>query len=138
VVAARTEASARKAVRFIGAGQAQAGVTRQIFGSSTILVSVPDDVIASVADELARNGRRRTARQVGYSHEWGVGCQRAAVRAGLRRGGCFHAPMQTFSGVGVPPLEGKVFAIEGDEIAVRVARGIARALGGTPVASRPR
>jgi predicted short-subunit dehydrogenase-like oxidoreductase (DUF2520 family) len=38
--------------------------------------------------------------------------------------------MQTFSGIGVPPLEGRVFAIEGDPAALRVARQIARSLGG--------
>jgi predicted short-subunit dehydrogenase-like oxidoreductase (DUF2520 family) len=42
-------------------------------------------------------------------------------------------PLQTFSGVGVPPLDGKVFAIEGDTPAVRMARQIARSLGAVPV-----
>ncbi|PYT68294.1 MAG: hypothetical protein DMG39_21510 [Acidobacteria bacterium] len=43
-------------------------------------------------------------------------------------------PLQTFSGVGVPPLEGKVFAVEGDVTAVRAARQIARALRRIPSA----
>jgi len=48
-------------------------------------------------------------------------------------------PMQTFSGVGVPPLEGKVFAIEGDEIAVRVGtRDRARAERNSGVGIRGR
>jgi predicted short-subunit dehydrogenase-like oxidoreductase (DUF2520 family) len=42
-------------------------------------------------------------------------------------------PLQTFSGVAVPPLEGRLFAIEGDVMAVRMARKIARALGGAPL-----
>jgi predicted short-subunit dehydrogenase-like oxidoreductase (DUF2520 family) len=42
-------------------------------------------------------------------------------------------PLQSFSGVGVPPLEGKVFAVEGDAAAVQTARKIARALGGSPM-----
>jgi predicted short-subunit dehydrogenase-like oxidoreductase (DUF2520 family) len=42
-------------------------------------------------------------------------------------------PLQTFSGVGVPPLDGKVFTIEGDAQAARIARAIARALGAIPV-----
>jgi predicted short-subunit dehydrogenase-like oxidoreductase (DUF2520 family) len=33
----------------------------------------------------------------------------------------------------VPPLEGRVFAIEGDAAAVKVARQIVRTLGGSPV-----
>src|SRR5207248_10840995 len=43
-------------------------------------------------------------------------------------------PLQTFSGVGVPPLEGKVFAVEGDVTAVRAARQIAGALRRIPSA----
>jgi predicted short-subunit dehydrogenase-like oxidoreductase (DUF2520 family) len=46
--------------------------------------------------------------------------------------GSMH-PLQTFSGVAVPSLDGKVFAIEGDTHAVRTARLIARALGAVPV-----
>ena len=133
VVAARTEASARKAVRFIGAGQAQAGVTRQIFGSTTMLLSVPDDLIASVADELARIGGEELR---GKSVIHTSGALDAGVLQSVRACGAAVAsmhPMQTFSGVGVPPLEGKLFAIEGDEAAVRTARAIARALGGSPV-----
>jgi predicted short-subunit dehydrogenase-like oxidoreductase (DUF2520 family) len=46
--------------------------------------------------------------------------------------GSMH-PLQTFSGVEVPPLEGRVFTIEGDTAAVRMARQMARALGALPV-----
>src|SRR5208283_105120 len=133
VVAAKTDASARKAVRFIGAGQPQAGVTRQIFGSSTILVCVPDDMIASVGDELARMGGEELC---GKAVLHTSGALDASVLQSVRVCGAAAAsmhPMQTFSGVGVPPLEGKVFAIEGDEIAVRIARMITRELGGIPV-----
>src|SRR6266513_2008589 len=46
--------------------------------------------------------------------------------------GSMHPP-QSFNGVSVPSLEGKVFTIEGETQAVRVARQIARSLGGLPV-----
>src|SRR5574340_493021 len=55
-VVARSEASARRAVRFIGAGQAHAVAVRSILASQVILVAVPDDEIADVASELARVG----------------------------------------------------------------------------------
>jgi predicted short-subunit dehydrogenase-like oxidoreductase (DUF2520 family) len=42
-------------------------------------------------------------------------------------------PLQSFSGVAVPSLEGRVFTVEGDLPAVRVARQIARSLGGSTV-----
>jgi predicted short-subunit dehydrogenase-like oxidoreductase (DUF2520 family) len=43
--------------------------------------------------------------------------------------GSMH-PMQTFSGVVVPPLQGKVFTVEGDAKAISVARQIVKQLGG--------
>ena len=42
-------------------------------------------------------------------------------------------PLQTFTGKNVPALEGRIFAVEGEAHAVRVARQIARSLGGSPV-----
>jgi len=133
VVSTRSEASARKAVQFIGAGRAQVGVTVQALASKTILVSVPDDTIAIIADELARvGGEELRGKFVVHTS----GAQNAMVLLSVRSCGASVAsmhPLQTFSGVGVPPLEGKVFAIEGDEPAVRVARRMARALGGIPV-----
>jgi predicted short-subunit dehydrogenase-like oxidoreductase (DUF2520 family) len=133
VVCARSEDSARKAVRFIGAGRPQAGLTVQALTSRVVLLTVPDDAIPAVASELARIG----------GDEWrGLivlhtsGALDSTVLSPLKSCGAavgsMH-PLQSFSGVGTPPLEGRVFGIEGDEAAVRVARRIARALEGTPV-----
>ena len=124
--------SARKAVRYIGAGKARAAISRDVLASKLILICTPDDAIASVAKELARIGAEELAAK------WC--CTPAArefrgARAVRRCGaavGSMH-PLQSFSGVAIPPLEGKVFAIEGDPAAVRLARQIARALGGLPV-----
>ena len=49
--------------------------------------------------------------------------------------GSMH-PLQTFSGRASTPLDGVVFAIQGDPRAQRAARRIARALGGFPVSLR--
>jgi len=135
-VCARSEASARNAVRFIGAGRPQAGVTVQALTSGVVLLTVPDDAIPAVASELAQIG----------GDEWrGLivlhtsGALDSTVLSPLKSCGAavgsMH-PLQSFSGVGAPPLEGRVFGIEGDEPAVRVARRIARALEGTPVQLR--
>jgi predicted short-subunit dehydrogenase-like oxidoreductase (DUF2520 family) len=133
VVCASSEASARKAVRFIGAGRPHAGLTVQALMSRVVLLAVPDDAIPAVASELARIG----------GDEWrGLivlhtsGALDSTVLSRLKSCGAavgsMH-PLQSFSGVGTPPLEGRVFGIEGDEPAVRVARRIARALEGMPV-----
>src|SRR2546426_9130395 len=55
-VVTRSEPSARRAVRFIVAGKACTGMTRQILASRVILIAAPDDEIAVVAREPARMG----------------------------------------------------------------------------------
>src|SRR5579864_2822849 len=114
-VVTRSEPSARRAVRSIGAGRA------------------PARVLAEIAAELARIGAEELQGKVVLQTSGAVSSRAldplkncgAAV-------GSMH-PLQSFSGVGIPPLEGKVFAIEGDPAAVRVARRIARSLGACPV-----
>ena len=133
VVVSRSEPAARRAVRFIGAGKPHGALTRQVLASHVILIATPDDAIAAVARELARivgeelRGRvvlHTSGARDSRAHAPGKECG-AAV-------GSIH-PLQTFSGVGVPDLEGRVFAVEGDVVAVRASRQIARALGGSPV-----
>jgi len=132
-VVTRSEASARRAVRFIGAGKACAGMTPRILASRVILISTPDDEITRVSEELARIGEEQLVGSV-VLHTSGA-MDSEALDAVRRRGakvGSLH-PLQSFSGVAVPSLEGRIFTIEGETQAVRVARRIARALGGSPV-----
>jgi predicted short-subunit dehydrogenase-like oxidoreductase (DUF2520 family) len=132
-VVTRSDASARRAVRFIGGGKACAGMTRQVLASSVILIATPDDEIASVAQELSRIGEEELRGKV-ILHTSGA-MDSGVLAAAQSRGatvGSIH-PLQSFSGIAVPSLEGRVFTIEGETQAVRVARRIARALGGSPV-----
>jgi predicted short-subunit dehydrogenase-like oxidoreductase (DUF2520 family) len=132
-VVTRREASARRAVRFIGAGKPCAGMTRQILASPVILIATPDDEIPGVAQQLARIGAEELRGKV-VLHTSGALDSRVldTAREHGAAVGSMH-PLQSFSGVAVPSLEGKVFAVEGDARAVRVARQITRALGGSPV-----
>ena len=133
VVTARTEASAKKAARFIGGGRATAGLPATLLGASAILLTVSDDSVAPVAAELAQNIKGEWAGKV-VLHTSGA-LDTAALEPLRRSGaaaGSMH-PLQTFNGVSVPPLAGKVFAIQGDDPATRMARRIARTLGGIPV-----
>jgi predicted short-subunit dehydrogenase-like oxidoreductase (DUF2520 family) len=133
VVAARSEGSAKRGARFIGGGRPATGIPATLAAASTILLTVPDDAIARVAEELAQNAGENLRGKVVLHTS---GALNAAVLEPLR---CWGAalgsmhPLQSFNGVTVPPLEGRVFAIEGDAAAVRTARKIARSLGGTPV-----
>jgi predicted short-subunit dehydrogenase-like oxidoreductase (DUF2520 family) len=132
-VVTRSEASARRAVRFIGGGQAHAVVVRSILASQVILIAVPDDEIAGVAAELSRVGGEELQNKV-VLHTSGALDSRAlgAVKVQGAAIGSMH-PLQTFTGKNVPSLEGRVFAVEGDTRAVRDAQQIARSLGGSPV-----
>lgn len=133
VVVTRSDASSRRAVRFIGAGKPHRGLTRHLLVSRVILIATPDDAIYGVARELARMGGEELRGKVILQTS---GAQDSRTLAPVKEYGAavgsMH-PLQTFSGVGVPDLEGKVFATEGDVVGVRVARQIARALGGSPV-----
>lgn len=133
VVTARSEASAKKAVRFIGGGRPAARIPASLTGASVVLLTVPDDAVAPVAAELAGKAAEELRGKVVLHTSGALGSE--ALSLLRERGaavGTMH-PLQTFSGVSVPPLVGKVFAIEGDELAVRMARRIARSLGGVPV-----
>jgi predicted short-subunit dehydrogenase-like oxidoreductase (DUF2520 family) len=131
-VVTRSEASARRAVRFIGAGQAHLVAVRSILASQVILIAVPDDEIAGVASELARVGGEELRGKV-VLHTSGA-LDSSALDSVKKQGanvGSMH-PLQTFTGKNVPSLEGRVFAVEGDTRAARVAQQIARSLGGSP------
>jgi predicted short-subunit dehydrogenase-like oxidoreductase (DUF2520 family) len=132
-IVTRGEVSARKAVRFIGAGHAHPGVSRAVFASRVILIATPDDQISTVARELARIGVEELPGIVVLHTSGARGADALSVlKAQGAAVGSMH-PLQSFSGVSVPSLEGRVFAIDGDSQAIRVARQMARALGGSPV-----
>jgi predicted short-subunit dehydrogenase-like oxidoreductase (DUF2520 family) len=121
------------AVRSIGAGHAYAHLTRQVLLTQVILIATPDRELPKAAAELARIGAEELDGKIALHTSGAVSSQVLAPVAECGAAvGSMH-PLQTFSGVGIPPLDGKVFAIEGDPAAVRVARQIARGLGAIPV-----
>lgn len=132
-VTGRSEASARRATRFIGGGQPCGALSRQVLASRVLLIATPDDAVASAARELARIGAEELEGKI-VLHTSGA-LDSAALDPVKQHGASTASmhPLQTFSGVGVPPFGGRVFTIEGSPAAVRVARQIARALGGVPV-----
>jgi predicted short-subunit dehydrogenase-like oxidoreductase (DUF2520 family) len=132
-VVASSESSARKAVRAIGAGRSHAFLTRQVLAAQVIFITTPDRCTAEIAENLARIGAEELRGKIVLHTS---GALSSEVLDPVRRCGAavgsMH-PLQTFSGVEVPPLEGRVFTIEGDTAAVRMARQMARALGALPV-----
>src|SRR5271170_6198382 len=98
-VVTRNESSARSAVRFIGAGVPQAGLSRRILASSVILIATPDGAISEVAKDLARMGAEELRGHV-VLHTSGA-LDASVLRAVRECGaatGSMH-PLQTFGGV---------------------------------------
>jgi predicted short-subunit dehydrogenase-like oxidoreductase (DUF2520 family) len=136
-VVTRSAATARAAVRAIGAGTPYAALTRHVLAADVVLIATPDYAVAEVATELARRGGEEWRGRVVLHTCGSLSC--AALEALARLGaatGTVH-PMQTFSGRGRTELEGIVFGIDGVPAARRVARQMARSLGGIPVVVRP-
>src|SRR6202166_2104688 len=94
-VITRSEASARKAVRFIGAGKARGTLSREILASRLILISTPDDAVVKVAGELARIGAEELRGKV-VLHTSGA-LNSSALTAVRDRGECVGSMQQSQS-----------------------------------------
>jgi predicted short-subunit dehydrogenase-like oxidoreductase (DUF2520 family) len=132
-VVTRSKSTARAAVRAIGGGFPHGGLTRQVLAADVVLLSTPDDSLGEVAASLSRIGGEEWRGKVTL-HTSGA-LDRSVLAALARFGaatGSLH-PMQTFTRRGAPRLEGVIFGIEGAPRALRVAREMARSLGGVPI-----
>ena len=133
-VVTRSNRSARAAVRAIGAGTPHARLTPEVAAADVVLVTTPDGAIAGAAESLARIAPQKWRGKVVLHSS---GALAGSVLAPLaRRGastGSLH-PMQTFSGRGLPHLQGVIFSVEGDARAQKLAKQVALSLGGVPVA----
>jgi predicted short-subunit dehydrogenase-like oxidoreductase (DUF2520 family) len=132
-VVTRSSSTSRAAVRAIGTGTAYRQLTRQALDADVILLTTPDDVLGSTADQLARLGREACRDKI-ILHTSGA-LDRSVLKPLARLGastGSLH-PMQTFSGSTVPNLKGIIFAVEGSPPARRAALAIARSFGGIPI-----
>ena len=129
-VVTRSMPCARRAVRFIGEGQPFAGVSVSALSPRYILIATPDTAIPRLAEELAHLGPDHWKGKT-VLHTSGALASSALepLRVAGASVGSMH-PLQSFSGIGVPPLEGRVFAIEGDSVALRLARQMIRSLNG--------
>ncbi|MGH9864010.1 MAG: Rossmann-like and DUF2520 domain-containing protein [Candidatus Acidiferrales bacterium] len=101
-----------------------------------VLIATPDDAIGDVAASLARAGGEEWRGKVVLHTSGALDDRVLEPLAHLGAAtGAMH-PFQTFSGRGVPLLEGVAFVIQGHGRAQQEARRIARALGGAPVPLR--
>jgi predicted short-subunit dehydrogenase-like oxidoreductase (DUF2520 family) len=117
---------AQKLATRVGAKITQIGVDR--LRSDLVWLCVPDREIRRYAVSLARQEEWRG--KIVFHSSGALGSRE--LRALQRRGAAVASvhPLMTFVAGVIPDLAGVPFAIEGDAGAVRVARSIARTLGG--------
>jgi len=124
---------ARALARQVGARAATYADAR--LASDIIWLCVSDDAIAPTASALARRADWKGKIAL---HSSGARSSRELDPLG-RRGatiGSLH-PMQSFVRASHATLAGVAFAVEGDPVAVRIGRRIARDLGGSVFTIRP-
>lgn len=131
-VAARQLTSARKAVRFMGCGQAVSLSDRQLAGADIILITTSDAAIGPVARRLASRRKEWTGCIVLHT----CGSLPASVLDPFKQRGAAVGSLHPFQSVpspeaGVRNLSGSYWALEGDKGALVVARQWVKALGGT-------
>lgn len=132
-VVSRSDARARAAVRWIGAGAPYGHLTRDVRSADVILLTTPDRALPEVARVLARVATKDLKGKI-VLHTSGA-LDSSVLAPVARRGaatGSLH-PMQTFTGREAPKLKNVIFAIEGAPAARRAAAHIARQLGGAPI-----
>ncbi|MGA8871924.1 MAG: Rossmann-like and DUF2520 domain-containing protein [Candidatus Acidiferrales bacterium] len=132
-VVTRSKATARAAVRRIGAGKPFDRLTSEVCTADMILFATPDDVLPAIVRDLARIAGAGCKGKIALHTS--ATLDRSALAPLARLGastGSLH-PMQAFGGKVVPKLKGVIFGIEGDAKARRMAQSIAKSLGGIPV-----
>jgi predicted short-subunit dehydrogenase-like oxidoreductase (DUF2520 family) len=136
-IVSRRESHARKAVQLIGDAHARAlpfTQLDQLPPASIIFITTPDDVIASVAAQLASSLKQdQDKKQTTVLHASGALSSEvlSVLRARGFRTGSMH-PLVSVSEprAGAQSLSGAFYCVEGERAAVASARGIVRDLGG--------
>ncbi len=105
---------------------------KQPLDTDLVWITVPDDSIAQVAQQLA-GAQEWKGRLVFHSSGALTSAELAPLREKGARVASVH-PMMTFVRGSVPDMEGVAFAIEGDAVASRAALKIIQRLGGHPFA----
>jgi len=130
-VAARTRASAEKAVRFIGAGTATTDARMAASTAGIIFITTPDGAIKKVCDEIGTSGGLKTGSLVVHM----FGAASLELLDAARATGSFRAvihPLQSMPSPeqGIKNLPGSYFRIEADPAARETAKQLVTDLGG--------
>jgi predicted short-subunit dehydrogenase-like oxidoreductase (DUF2520 family) len=130
-VAARTAATAEKAVAFIGGGEPLADVIKAASKAEIVFITTPDRAIREVCDAISTDdGLKRGSLIVHMSGAHSLELLNAARTTGSYRA-VIH-PLQSLASreQGIKNLPGSYFRIEADSEALKMAKEIVKALGG--------
>ena len=144
LMVAKRESSAKRAARLIGKSVVAVSAARfrqpkktDFLRSSLIIIATPDDVLESIANELASTGRARGPNNLAKNRVvlHTSGAFSAAVLRPLRDQGYAVGSLHPLisisdSETGAERLTHSFFSLEGDAAAVRLSRRIVRDLGG--------
>ena len=130
-VAARTAATAEKAVAFIGGGEPLADVIKAASKAEIVFITTPDRDIREICDAISTGGGlKRGSLAVHMSGAHSLELLNAAQTRGSYRA-VIH-PLQSLASreQGIKNLPGSYFRIEADPEALKTAKEIVKALGG--------
>jgi predicted short-subunit dehydrogenase-like oxidoreductase (DUF2520 family) len=127
-VVCRTLGSARRAVKFIGGGQAQSFARLALSEADMLFITTPDDHIAAVV-ECIRQSHLKRAIALHTSGALSSDILQPLKANDFAIGSCH--PLQSFASPvrALPLISQTYFCIEGDERAVRQARRFVKAIG---------
>ena len=136
-LAARRVAHARKSIALSGLPAQTlalgADQLEQLPPSDLVLITTPDDVIADIADSFARL-RRSSRHRTTFLHTSGALSSEVLsplARRGFHTGSIHPLVSVSYSRTGADALRGAYYCVEGDSVALRFAKAIARDLDGT-------
>ncbi|HEY4840132.1 MAG TPA: NAD(P)-binding domain-containing protein, partial [Candidatus Acidoferrales bacterium] len=112
-IVTRSESTARRAARYIGAGRPYGKLSRLILETRVVLIAAPDDAVAALAEQLAQIGSEEWKGKIILHTSGGLDSRSLAP---LQRFGAIVGsihPLQSFSSRVAPPLEGVWIVIEG-------------------------
>ena len=124
-VVGRTRARAEEAARRLGAQKAFAIEEASGFRGDVLVLAVPDDLIAEVAEALVR----RVSAPFAYHLSGALAAHELApLRVACGAIGSLH-PLQVFTGAASESWRGVLVAVEGDPAAVTRGQELAQAVG---------
>jgi len=130
-VAARSLASAEKAVGFIGSGMPTTDVVTAASKAGIVFITTPDGAIKNVCDEIALQGGLKAGSIVVHM----FGAASLELLDAARTAGSYRAVIHPLQSVpsparGIQNLPGSYFRTEADPEALETAHQLVKALGG--------